>query len=285
MSSRFFNLSDTIFSANDIELLNKGINFIPSNSKIDRNKIDNAFFKFIRLIKLKDFFGEDESEPIRFRPPSTWEPEMALLSAHTRNLINKLYNAFYGIMDKYIIRNHKKGTCNFYKTLNKRNLTDYTCIDKIANNENITIRKADKGASFVILNTNEYLNEVYEQLNNRKFYKKLEAPLHPNNAKQLQNIIRKAFEQRFITYKTFKFLQNDEKYKTRKFYILPKIHKPISKWKNPKCPPGRPIVSDVNTESSKIAEFIDYYINKHPRNLPSYVKDSFDFVQKLKTSS
>ena len=50
----------------------------------------------------------------------------------------------------------------------------------------------------------------------------------------------------------------------------------------PALPPGRPTVSDVRTKSSNIAEFIDYYINKHARDLPSFVKDSFDFVQKIK---
>lgn len=280
---RYFNLSDTSFSCKDIELLNKGINFIPSNSKIDTNKIDNAFFKFVRLIKLKDFFGDDKAEQIRFRPPSKWEPESAMLSPHAQNLIDKTHRSFYGIMDKYTFRN-KTGTSNFYKTLNVKNLDDYGSIDRIAKNDKITIRKADKGASFVILNTTEYLSEVYQQLSNCKFYKKLEEPLHPINEKHLQKITYRAFRQGIINYKTYKFLENDENYKTRKFYVLPKIHKPVSKWKNPKCPPGRPIVSDVQTESSRIAEFIDFYVNKHSRNLPSYVKDSFDFVQKIKNT-
>ena len=63
------NLSDCTFSYSDLDLLNKGINFIPSNSKIDTNKIDNSFFKFIRKIKLKDYFGDNKTEPVRFRPP------------------------------------------------------------------------------------------------------------------------------------------------------------------------------------------------------------------------
>ena len=197
-------------------------------------------------------------------------------------MLVKIHNVFYGIMDKYIIRDNKTYTCNFYKTLNIRNLNDYKAIDRIANNTNITIRKADKGSTFVILNTTEYINEVYSQLNNHKFYKKLVSPLHPVNAKYLQSVTRRAMREGMINFKTFKFLQNEDEYNTRKFYVLPKIHKPNSKWKNPRCPPGRPIVSDVRTESSKIAEFIDYYINKHARDLPPYVKDSFDFVQKIK---
>ena len=47
-------------------------------------------------------------------------------------------------------------------------------------------------------------------------------------------------------------------------------------------PPGRPIVSDVNTESSRVASFIDFYINKHSKNLKSFLRDSFEIVKKIK---
>ena len=45
-------------------------------------------------------------------------------------------------------------------------------------------------------------------------------------------------------------------------------------------PPGRPIVSDVNTESSRVASFIDFYVNKHIKNLKSFLRDSFELVKK-----
>ena len=47
-------------------------------------------------------------------------------------------------------------------------------------------------------------------------------------------------------------------------------------------PPGRPIVSDVNTESSRVASFIDCYVNKHIKNLKSFLRDSFEIVKKIK---
>ena len=47
-------------------------------------------------------------------------------------------------------------------------------------------------------------------------------------------------------------------------------------------PPCGPIVSDVNTESSRVANFIDFYINKHIKNLKSFLRDSFEIVKKIK---
>ena len=57
----------------------------------------------------------------------------------------------------------------------------------------------------------------------------------------------------------------------------------MSKWtiKN-KMPPGRPIVSDCSSESYRIAEYIDHHLQKVANKHPSYVKDTYDFIDKIK---
>lgn len=50
-----------------------------------------------------------------------------------------------------------------------------------------------------------------------------------------------------------------------------------------KIPPGRPIVSDCGSESDRIAEYIDYFINSLAKLHPSYIKDTYDFVEKLRS--
>ena len=63
----------------------------------------------------------------------------------------------------------------------------------------------------------------------------------------------------YITSKQHKFLSPQSyNISSRYFYILPKVHKPISSWPQPSCPPGRPIISDVNTEFSTICSYIDH---------------------------
>ncbi len=70
----------------------------------------------------------------------------------------------------------------------------------------------------------------------------------------------------------------------RLFYLLPKIHKAPASWPVPGViPSGRPIVSDCGSETYNVAEFIDYYLNPLSRQHPSYIKDTYDFVNKLKT--
>lgn len=46
----------------------------------------------------------------------------------------------------------------------------------------------------------------------------------------------------------------------RCFYLLPKIHRNPKDWSQSfVTPPGRPIVSDCDSETYFIAEFLDYY--------------------------
>lgn len=58
--------------------------------------------------------------------------------------------------------------------------------------------------------------------------------------------------------------------RARLFYLLPKIHTHPDVWTLPReIPRGRPIVSDCGSESYRSAD--------------SYLKDTYDFVEKLKT--
>ena len=66
------------------------------------------------------------------------------------------------------------------------------------------------------------------------------------------------------------------------FLLLPKIHKEAHKWTVAnRIPPGRPIVSDVNSESYAISQFIDFHLAPYATQHPSYIKNTYDFLEKL----
>ena len=58
----------------------------------------------------------------------------------------------------------------------------------------------------------------------------------------------------------------------RRFYLLPKMHKSI--WPDQCMPPGRPIISDVNSVSRQCASMIDFFLAPLAKLNPSYVRDS-----------
>ena len=60
---------------------------------------------------------------------------------------------------------------------------------------------------------------------------------------------------------------------TPKLYTRSKIHKTGN--------PGRPVVSSVNCHTYTISKYVDFHLQPIVKNIPSYVKDTTDFLQKL----
>ena len=78
-------------------------------------------------------------------------------------------------------------------------------------------------------------------------------------------------ENSHIDKNTFDYLKPD-KPKSGRFYLLPKTHKVNN--------PGRPIVSASGHPKKKISEFVDFHLRPHVEALPSYLKDTTDYLQK-----
>ena len=58
--------------------------------------------------------------------------------------------------------------------------------------------------------------------------------------------------------------------------MLPKIHEINN--------PGRPLVSSIGCHNTNISKFLDYQLQPIEKNIPSYVQDSNDFLNKIDTA-
>ena len=47
-------------------------------------------------------------------------------------------------------------------------------------------------------------------------------------------------------------------------------------------PPGRSLISDCDSESYKVTEYIDHFLQKISQKHPSCTKDTYDFLSKLR---
>ena len=59
-------------------------------------------------------------------------------------------------------------------------------------------------------------------------------------------------------------------------YLLPKIHKRLSNV------PDRPVISNSGTTTEKVSEFLDFQLKSVMQSSKSYIKDSGDFIRKIK---
>ena len=157
-------------------------------------------------------------------------------------------------------------------------------LKKLKNNRDIIIKPADKGSKIVIIDRASYILEANRQLENKTHYLPLKTSIQAETQARIREILDDLCEKRKITTKQKVYLYGKDPPRPRKLYLLPKIHKDPGTWTVPhQVPPGRPIVSDCGSESYRIAEYIDFYLNPLSQKHNSYIKDTYDFVDRLKT--
>ncbi|XP_021340551.1 uncharacterized protein LOC110441668 [Mizuhopecten yessoensis] len=143
-------------------------------------------------------------------------------------------------------------------------------LKSLKNNSDIVIKPADKGCAVVKMNRDDYI-QANRQLSNETFYRKVDSDLTHVHALQINNTINRILEKGDIDNDTTKFLR-PENPQARKFYLLPKIHKPRN--------PGRPIINSINHPTEKMSQFVDFHLRPFVEHLPSFLKDTTDYLNK-----
>ena len=227
--------------------------------------MDSAFFD--HKMKLADCFRQSRGEKIPFTENSGWLPP-------TSRVDPEIIKSYKKIMKKV-------GDMNVYTNHQNLSAMERRALNKLRKNRKIVIKPADKGSATVILSRENYIREAHRQLNNPKYYKKLDKAIWPENCKKFNSIICCLKDEGHINDKQVKYLEARSKSQTRIFYLLPKIHKPVNTWTDSNTPPGRPIISDCGSESYNISEYIDSHLKPIANRHESFVKNTEDLLSKL----
>ena len=110
------------------------------------------------------------------------------------------------------------------------------------------------------------------QLNDRNYYQKLDKNPTVDHEKLVNNTINDLLSENAIDEDTASLLR-PSKSRIPKFYMLQKIHK--------EGMPGHPMVSSVSSPTEKISAFVDEFLKPMAQELPSYIKDTTHFLQKI----
>ncbi len=213
-----------------------------------------------------------------------------LISQEIRKTISEIDDKTKIILNKYLNnyrRNNNDNSKDYIKLIDKNNLStsELDSIKSLKNNKDIIIKPADKGSATVLMNRTSYIKEAERQLNNEKYYKKLTEPIYHHNVKKIHTVLNDLYKKKYISKDQLSYLSGPSDYRARTFYLLPKIHKKRDAWPWPDMPEGRPIVSDTNSETYRISELIDYYLNPLATKHFSYIKNSYEFVNKIRNST
>ena len=264
------NLSNRRLSSIELSILGKGLSFCPTPNKFDHGPLKEDIDKFFRKCSLKLFFEDDHSDEIvtedlpkfehkDLKPPSTFSPPMP-------NNLNYIYNL---IIEEVL---------NYKPVVPRKNVTSeqLTAIKNLSQDKTLIFKKADKGSNIVVLNRHDYCAEAYSQLRDKNFYKELCTDTSNLYRQHAIHLVEEMHEKNQISDKTYKYLISGGD-RTAVFYTLPKIHK------NRDRPPGRPIVSGVNSATEKISQMIDIILRPFAQKGSSFVKDTPDVISKLQT--
>ena len=261
------NLSNYQLSETELNVLNKGLTFIPTKKNISHTPILEAGTRFGRRLKIGYHFRKSKLKlgPEKFIPKSNWEPSDKSIHSDVINTIKEIHND----LSKLKVPAHKE---NLSKS-------EATVLKKLKQNPEIVLKPADKGSATVILDRENCVAEGNRQLNNPNHYMRLDQPIFQTTSKKIDSILQDLHIHNFISAKQLLNLRPSPESRPRRMYMLPRS---LDKWPFPnKMPPGRPIISDCSSKSYAVSEYIDHFLQDISRTHASYVRDSSDFISKL----
>ena len=261
VSKNVVNLSNRILSPAEISLLSKGLKFIPTPSSINKAKIKENLEVFGRKLRLKwHFKDKDNFSPLDpFVEKSKFSPKGdAMIEVYMSCLEEKILNM----------------ADNFKPSYNNLTREERTALNDLRDDYSIVIKEADKGSAVVVWDREDYIKEASSQLQDNNVYEEtsFEAEVLSDKILQILNEMKIKEE---ITDKNIEYFMINNP-RLARFYLLPKIHKRLSNV------PGRPVVSHVGFHTERISSFVDYHLQPLAKNVRSYIKDTNDFLLKLK---
>ena len=263
------NLSKKVLSETEIKVLEKGLGFSPTPSFINEADLQRDFDDFARKMRCRWYFRNESqyipSQVSTCKLKSTWNPPKG--SPALELFLNKVKEDIFSVLPG----RPKKFNLNREEYLTMRSLQ---------NDRSVIIKPANKGSAVVVWDRQDYLKEAERQLSDRRIYKEVKV-----TEKDLVDLVDKSnkifadLERRnIIQEKEKNYFKFNFKKATNvgKFYLLPKIHKSLSKV------PGRPVISNCGMPTEKISEYLDHHLQPLMKQGESYIKNSGDFLEKLK---
>ena len=264
VSSNVLNLSKRVLSKSEISMLSKGLNFCTTPKELDKSQLKRDLEDFGRRLRLKWAFRDSEpgfgNTLNQFRPPSTYNP---------RN-IDASIEVYLSKLEDEILNLSAHGS-------NYSNLTvdEQEALRDLSRDRTVIIKGADKGSAVVVWDRDDYLKEAGNHLGDTETYEKVENDPFPDLIQLVSNSLCELKRKGEIDEKMREFLSVTEP-RLGRFYLLPKVHKRLTNV------PGRPVISNCGYLTENISSFLDFHLQPLARKVKSFVKDTNDFLCKIR---
>jgi hypothetical protein len=160
-----------------------------------------------------------------------------------------------------------------HKKINNLSDEELAALKSLKSNKNIIICKADKGNSIVILDKDTYMKKAEDILKGEQFKELNSDKFHLEREEELNKYILSLYNEKVIDNK-LRYRLKSTCSSISVFYGLPKVHKTGY--------PLRPIISTIGSYQYNLSKYLAKAIRDARPQAPSYIKDSFEFVKKIK---
>ncbi|KAL5012680.1 hypothetical protein ScPMuIL_011231 [Solemya velum] len=256
------NLSSKQLSSSQISLLSKRLQFVPTRRNYDKGKLIANLKEWERRMRLREYYfeqedGDQDKQYDKYKKRSQWVPNSG--------------------RDKWLDEYIKCVKDDVIKGLTRRfkmNLTqeEESAMRELLDDQDIVIRPADKGSGVVVLDTKVYVNKIEEDMNQNDTYVELGADKTSQIERKMKKLVNNMYKNGSIT-------------KDMKSYLIPSGGLSGKLQGNPKLHkmgvPLRTIVNGRGHPTEKLAELVEEQLREHVTSLPSYIKDTTDFLNKM----
>lgn len=283
---RVVNLSSENLSPSMKSLLSRGLGFVPTPKNISKAEIQRSMIRFKYNLVLQhnseNFSGSSSMWDTLYK--KLWKPKG---DEEMKLLVNSFLQTSNVSVFKELFREIDEAVDNWQEIQPVSNLPkeEQRALRALKCNENIIIKKADKGACVVVQDRENYIKEVERQLTEAEVYTPIDRPLNVHTRKIVNNMVDFLKKKKTVSPYLANLLVVDTDFNEKYFYTLPKIHKESDEWSIPHVlPPGRPIVSGVGSELDKIGKYLDFVFQPHVKRLNSFIQNSEHFLSCLENT-
>ena len=261
------NLSSRQLSTTELAVLSKGLSFVPSRKQTVA-QLTAELKEWERLMRLQEYWHGMESQETasgqenkdkRYRD-SRWTPPRG------RDPWLDLY--LDEVTSSVLRETRSRGGGNLSRDEEKALL-------RLIRDDSIIIRPADKGSGIIILNTDDYLNKLDQEVGDDSTYRPVPEDQTSQVQKKVKKLVTRLHQKGFIG-------------PHQRTYMAPASPKPGQIQGNQKLhKPGAPlraIVSGRGHATERVAEAAEEQLRPHVENLQSYVKDTNDFLRRLRNT-
>ncbi|XP_073505335.1 uncharacterized protein [Phyllobates terribilis] len=275
-STLVVNISSKTLSVAQTSVLQKGLTFSPTH-KYNTFQLDMELQRFYRTLCLKTHFANNSpinisldpsaritAQSLGLKPKSTYRPPRGTPAVET--FISFIDNAFQDLKN-----NIDRGKLHHHNNLTP---LDRQALHSLQEDKDLIIKPADKWGAIVIMDKCNYITEIFRQLQDESTYRKLPRDPTSQIQQEIASVLQRFLLAGIIDTKTCDFLTNKHPI-IPIFYILPKIHKNLTK------PPGRPIVASTDSVLAPLSIFLEKILTPLTQKSPSYLLDTGAFLNVL----